>query len=293
MKKVLFFAALFSAFAFISCEKEEEETTPTFEANISADKEFVGGKAQIYVTLSGKPESNVTVKLDVATEAKDVKLIPAAALSFNKSVVFKAGQDSLAVAVTLDETKVGDGEIASITIASADGAKVGKNNVADIKYVAGRKLNVAKQSNWSVSLKGDPFAYGDSYYQLVTVTAPGIKYYYLDPWTEEELEEYYDGSVENMLLDYEEDLLAIIEDGNDINDILFAATDANPFMSYYGAGEMDVYLMEFDETGHVTGRYGVSRVTFADVSEAPLRAPSRGMDSPYSIVPKPIFKARR
>ena len=149
---------------------------------------------------------------------------------------------------------------------------------------------VKVQANWSVALVGDPFEEDDYYYQAINVTAPGIKYFWVEAWTDEEIAEYY-GTLDSLLLDYEQETMEFAEDG-ELGDYLYTLDDEAVYMTYYGVGPFDVYIFEFDEDGKATGRIGLNKdVTFPEYSEkAPLRSAAR--NNTYYAPTKKIFKIK-
>lgn len=123
------------------------------------------------------------------------------------------------------------------------------------------------QDNWSVEIVGEPYEYSN--YQLidVSVNLPGIKYYWLESNTKEELEYYY-GSLEGLAASWQADFAESLADGDTIDDILWSSSAPAEYMYYYGAGETTIYVVEFDENGKATGRYGASKVTLPEMADA-------------------------
>ncbi len=140
-------------------------------------------------------------------------------------------------------------------------------------------VQLSLQSNWSVTVKGEPYWYdGDAYFD-VNVNAPGIKYFWMETNTDEELAYYY-GSVEGLLADYQNSLMGKLADDPTATmaDLIFSSADSEYYTSYWGPGATKLYLMEFDQDGKATGRYGVSNITLPNLDgwedEAASSAPS-------------------
>ena len=149
----------------------------------------------------------------------------------------------------------------------ANGKLTGKYNVIDVVFPefegGGGEIEVDATlvEGWSAVMDGEPYTddYGD--WIDLKVTTPGIKYYAAEGITDDIFEKYYDG-VEDVILDwayYVEDMLGDYS----ISDILFADGEES-FMEYPGAGAGKIFIVEFDEEGTPTGRYGVSSATFPE-----------------------------
>ena len=120
------------------------------------------------------------------------------------------------------------------------------------------------QSNWSVKFTegGEIWEGLDGYYIDIDVTAPGATYFWVDNYTEAELDYYYpDGGISAMLLDYSSSIKTSLAEGDSVSDLMWAPGEDEVFSPYYGAGETDFYIMDFDANGNATGKYGVTRLT--------------------------------
>ena len=147
--------------------------------------------------------------------------------------------------------------------------------IEGIEEVPVEPLELSLQENWSVELDGDPFDYNGKTYCYLKATVPGIKYFYLEEDTDEDLAYYYDGSVEVLIRAYEEDFQGL----SNPTDYLWAEGEEGLYVRIWNPGtESKIYIMEFDETGTATGRYGVSTVQIPAVAaSAPaIKAPSVG-----------------
>lgn len=292
MKKVFFLAACVCAFALVSCEQEEidneEEQKPTVEikVNLTADTIFAEGKAAVAITLSEKAEKDVTVTLAVSTQkVQDIDLVPANALSFSKqSATIKAGATSDTVIVSLDVTKASNGQFAAIKIASVEGATIGTKSMVYILYQ--KEITLTYMQNWSIRLKSDQiYNLSDDPSApypvlLVDVVADSIKYFSLDAWTNDEILEYFDGSLEELVLYTEEEYQLYYATYG--YDSFFSISDEYKYVYYYGAGNYYLIMVEFDEEANATGRIGVSLAQFPDdggdgvaARRAPYAQPSK------------------
>ena len=137
-------------------------------------------------------------------------------------------------------------------------------------------LTISVQKDWSASVAGEPIEVEDSWYQYLIVTAPGIKYYWIDAWTDNEIKEYY-GTLDSLILGWESDVLEAVKEGYKLSDYLWTENDPEVLIDYYDEGPYDIYIVEFDEKGYATGRIGITKnVTFPSIPQAaPLRAPTK------------------
>ena len=126
------------------------------------------------------------------------------------------------------------------------------------------------QSNWSVKFTegGEIWEGLDGDYIDIDVTAPGATYFWVDNYTEAELAYYYpDGGISAMLLDYSSSIKTDLASGaSAISDLVWAPGEEGVYTSYYGAGEADFYIMDFDANGNATGKYGVTRLTAPEMT---------------------------
>ena len=302
MKKLFFLAASVCAFALVSCEQEEidneEEQKPAVEikVNISADTIFTDNKAAVVIKLSEAAESDITVKLAVSTDAVQGKeLITASALSFSKqSATIKAGATSDTIIVTVNPTLAYNYEYAAIKIESAQGATIGDKSIVYIMLK--KSIALSLMQNWAIRLQGDQ-VYNlsedpSSPYpvMLVNVIADSIKYFSLDAWTEDELQEYFDGSWEDLVIYTEEEYQFYYASYG--YDSFFSIDDQYKYVYYYGAGNYYLVMVEFDNEPNATGRYGVSLAQFPDEGDgvaarrAPYAQPSKSFLTKHPKVRK-------
>ena len=141
-------------------------------------------------------------------------------------------------------------------------------------------LELSLQNEWSVALNGEPYEDGGYYYQDVVVTAPGIQYFWMEEDTDDDLAYYYEGSVENLIKGYTAQMQEYLAQGYSMNQLCFAQEEAADayFMIYNYDVDTNVYLMEFDENGKGTGRYGVTSVVIpSSASPAALSAAPKAL----------------
>jgi hypothetical protein len=111
--------ALGAVALFASCEPKEPVKKDVLVSISASSDKFTDGKVTLNLALSDKSSSDVTATLDASGS------IPAAALSFEKSVSIAAGSTSASVPVTLDASALKAGSYeTTFTLVSANGAKV-------------------------------------------------------------------------------------------------------------------------------------------------------------------------
>ena len=126
----------------------------------------------------------------------------------------------------------------------------------------GEDLEMVLQTNWSVAIVGDIYVDDDGDDVIdITVTAPGIKYYNAEENTQEDLDEYYGGSVAGLALsnqDYCQEYIDLYP----MEDLMYYNEDPQTWMYVYNPGcKTTIYIVELDEDGMATGRYGATNVT--------------------------------
>ena len=123
------------------------------------------------------------------------------------------------------------------------------------------------QSDWTVQLDGAPYVYGSDYFVDIITNLPGIQYYYIEENTQEDLDYYYDGSVAGMMASFEESFKEELAGGEVMANLAYSASDPQPYIYVYNSGvETTLYVVELDENGNATGRYGASKVNMPEVS---------------------------
>lgn len=111
--------ALGAVALFASCEPKEPVKKDVLVSISASSDKFTDGKVTLNLALSDKSSSDVTATIDASGS------IPAAALSFEKSVSIAAGSTSASVPVTVDASALKAGSYeTTFTLVSADGAKV-------------------------------------------------------------------------------------------------------------------------------------------------------------------------
>lgn len=149
----------------------------------------------------------------------------------------------------------------------ANGKATGRYNVVDVVFPAfegsgGLDITATLVSNWSAVMNGDPYTdeYGD--WIDLTVSTPGIKYYAAQGIRDEFFNNYYEG-VEELIEDLTYEIEGYLEEGEELADILFVDGEYT-YIEYPGEGQGQIFIIEFDDDGMPTGRYGVSSATFPE-----------------------------
>ena len=257
----LFFAMMAILSGLVSCKKELASVSL-----VGGGKFDDNGVASVQIVVSGDRESDIIVQL---------ALDPSSSLS--KADVSFPEVVSVTGALTPFDVKITPGEDASVTIMISDVAGDAEINPAlsKVTLVYEAKANgggngtveegLTYMKDWTASLDGDPFIYGGYAYFFVNPTVPGIKYFWLETYTDEELENYYDGSLKALLEDYSADIKESLEAGDDISDVLFSSSEDSYYASYYDAGPTTLYILEFDAEGNATGRYGAVDIVLPEI----------------------------
>ena len=129
-------------------------------------------------------------------------------------------------------------------------------------------VELVLQSNWSVTLDGEVYDYDGDLYIDVTINLPGIQYFCMEENTPEDLEEWYGGTVEGFILDYQEYYQSYLAKGYEISELAWSLDDDYYYLDVYNPGmQTTVYIAEFDEDGYATGHYGKTVVTLPDYEE--------------------------
>lgn len=175
----------------------------------------------------------------------------------------------------------------------ADGQPTGEWHMEVIEGIEEEPVEPIEMTlvnDWSVALVGEP--YMDGYYLMidVNVNAPDIKYYLCEENTQEDLDYYYDGSVMNLALGYQDDIVKMVEAGYSMDEILWSNNDPETSIDVYNPGlETTIYIVEYDETGHATGRYGATVVNMPEeplAAPAAVRKPAKAMKAKANVQPK-------
>jgi len=267
MKKLLLvFAAVL---AFAACKKE----LPT--VSITAPQEFNDNNiATATVTLSAATDSDVQVLLEGT---------PADKLTFHDTVVIPAGNLSADFMVKVNPDGIDPNAPIQVYIKDAIGATVGAPAMVTIGLRAygdnggenggnggepgnggenGGEGEPTLVSTWSAALDGDPYTEEGYNWVDLTMSTSGIKYYGVEALFAGELEEYYT-NLAGLLASWDEYIADLLADDYAVTDVLFADGEYT-YVEYPGAGAAQIYIVEFDESGKTTGRYGVSSVVFPE-----------------------------
>ena len=272
--------AVLALSAAFSCKKEDDKN---IVVSISADSNFKDGAANVKVFLYDTSSKDVTVSISVmATPNEGYTALSASDLEFHQTVTIPAGEKSVEHVVRLSNSfQAGDGKYeAVLSLFGAVGATVSNlNNTVHI--VVGNSYNgggnggneggedqpgtgdMTFVSEWSVAISGDPYVYDDKSYQDLTVSLPGINYFWMEALTDAEIAEY--GSLADLAKSWGDDNQQWMAEGDDLSDLVFSLNDEEFYVQYPGAGTFYVYIIEFNADGSATGRYGRSALTFAEM----------------------------
>ena len=166
MIKNRFLAAVMAVLAgvsVVSCDEIQEVIDKVIEVSISSDNDAFNadGEAVVKLSLNAPSNKDINVILGVSAEAQSgFTAVSSDALVFEGSVTIPAGTDLVPVTVKLND-KAKAGQQAVITIASANGASVGKDAVVYLKVPAeysnennpgggDEKPNLAGADVWSI-----------------------------------------------------------------------------------------------------------------------------------------------
>ena len=158
-----------------------------------------------------------------------------------------------------------------------NGSLTGEYHMEILTGIPAMELTLVPE--WTVTLLGDSYweEYNDEQYLMVDieVSVPGIEYFYVEENTQDDLDYYYDGSIQGLLESYE----GMVEFYNTLYgytaaDLFFTEDDPQTSMDVYNPGcESTIYIMEFDEDGKATGRYGATAVVMPDEPSDASSAP--------------------
>ncbi len=260
--------------ALLACNKENQSGTPLIGI-MSGEYFSSDNTAEITLVLSDAPKNDLSVNLVVSgTALPETTALPGDHISLPSSVTVVGGATSTSFTATVNPEGLADGTYsAGIQIQPGSGYKVSEEGaVTYIKLTVtgqggGSGSSLQLQSNWSVSLLGDPYEYEDDLYIDLSVNLPGIQYFFMEANTEEDMAEYYNGTIEGLVAKWEADNLTQLETYS-INQILFSLQDEEFYTAYYGEGPAKIYIVEFDAQGKATGRYGVSDVVMPPYDES-------------------------
>lgn len=135
-------------------------------------------------------------------------------------------------------------------------------------------LELTFMPDWSVTLTDGTF---DGKYSDCVVNAPGILWYFLEEDTDEDLDNYYDGSIETLATSYESQIAQYMNQGYTMDDLLYSGSDPQDEIRIWNPGvQSKIYIFEYNEQGKATGRYGVSDVLTPSevVASSPAKTPA-------------------
>lgn len=125
-------------------------------------------------------------------------------------------------------------------------------------------VEMTLQPSWTLTITGDELEYDDynNAYIAARVTAPGSTYIYVDSYSDDELDYYYNGSLSAFAADTQSSLQTQLA-SSAIGDLLYTAGDC--YVPYYEGGETTFYILDFDSSGMATGKYGKVVVNLPDL----------------------------
>lgn len=131
-----------------------------------------------------------------------------------------------------------------------------------IEEVPQEELEMTLQTNWSVTPVGEAYLDEDEYDVIdIEVDCPGILWYAVEEDTPDDLDTYYDGSIAGFALSLQEELADYLGTYT-MDDLLYSGADPMPSTYVYNFDTpTTIYIVEFDEDGKATGRYGATDVT--------------------------------
>lgn len=155
-------------------------------------------------------------------------------------------------------------------------------------------IEMTLQTEWSVRPVGAVYQEDEDDVIDVEVVAPGIKYYIAEENTQEDLDYYYGGTISGMA-EYKQDDIQLYIDFFDasVAELIYSAEDPQTSIYVYNTDvETTIYLLEFDENGLATGRYGATTVVIPSVegASAPAKVKVRvkKLNAQKSLDRKPV-----
>lgn len=147
---------------------------------------------------------------------------------------------------------------------TADGKVTGEwhsEPLTGIEEVPGEEFEMVLQSNWSVTTVGSAYKEGEDDVIDIEVNCPGILWYSIEENTQADLDYYYGGSIQGFAQAIEEDLADYLGTYT-MDELLYSGADPMPSIYVYNFDTpTTIYIVEFDENGKATGRYGATAVT--------------------------------
>lgn len=258
----------------LTVEAKPEDVVP--EVSISKyDDAFTDGKATITLALSVAASADVKVNFALGTEVEEGSVIAADALTFENPATIKAGETSKVVEISLDLAKIAAGtNWAIISIENAEGATVGKKNIAYIE--AEGSLRVFESTTFTVEYYGNyDYTYQDGSVETLDAimvygigNQPFIMNYYTKGTVASALgsdEAYVEYMYENI-----NNAIAQGATADDLDVVVNTGTepDYGILFNLFDPGEYEVYVLACDENGVLTGEYATSTFEVTDPEEA-------------------------
>lgn len=176
-----------------------------------------------------------------------------------------------------------------------DGSPTGQWHIESLTGYETKPVELPEMTlvdSWSVTPVGN--AYLDEYDDLVVeveVNAPDILWYFIEENSDEDLVTYYDGDIANLAYNMENSIAKYI-DSYTMDEILWSNRDPQTPIDVYNPNTpTSLYILEFDENGKATGRYGKSDVTIV-YNETEVSAPAKAKATTHTLkVKKAAVKA--
>lgn len=269
MKK-LFTLTLLAALLLAGCSKKKVEVA------LLGDNAFADGSATLTLLLSEVSSGEVTVGLSYLNRDMGAsKAIPGGALSYANPVSIAPGSTSARIKVSLDDSSLADGDYCAVFgISYASGALISRTSVATVYLKIGggpQPIEPQLMSSWKVEQRSAPYTNADlgtDTYLDLAATVPGIKYFWVESNTDADLAQYYGGTVEGLLQHFSDNISGQVAGGTPIGNLLWSASEASAIYAiYWNPGPTYFYIMEFDATGKVTGRYGKTPIDLFNYDE--------------------------
>ena len=128
------------------------------------------------------------------------------------------------------------------------------------------EIEMTLVDTWSVTPVGSVYEDDGDLVIDVEVNAPDIKWYTIEENSDEDLDTYYGGSIAGFAAAVQEDIADYLDDYT-MDEILWSNNDPETTIVVYNTDvDTNIYIVEFDENGLATGRYGATAVNIPSAS---------------------------
>lgn len=176
---------------------------------------------------------------------------------------------------------------------NADGSATGEWHMEVLEGYEEKPIELPEmilQENWSVTPVGEVYDDDGDDVIDVEVNAPGILWYFIEENTDEDLVEYYEGDIAYLAVAMEQQLADYLDYGYTMDELLWSENDPEGNIFVYNTDTpTSLYIIEFDENGKATGRYGKSDVTIPSSGAYSAKARA-SVHQPSLKVNKPIVR---